>query len=231
MKLPIVNHQPAEPLDCYADGRLYVHSIWPTIQGEGPFVGNRAIFVRLWGCNIQCPACDTEYTANKQLYQVNELMDCINQVQPRCQLVVITGGEPFRQNIAHLAKWLVLESYAVQIETNGTLFNPDFPYDKVSIVCSPKTAKIHPQLVNQIDCLKYIGRAGELAKDGLPIHTLGNEFPVGRIENFPRNRIYLQPCDDGDPVQNSANVLACVESVMEHGYILSLQTHKILGVK
>ena len=38
---------------------LDITEIFFTIQGEGPFSGHRAVFIRLAGCNLQCPACDT----------------------------------------------------------------------------------------------------------------------------------------------------------------------------
>ena len=34
----------------------------PTIQGEGPYAGHTAIFLRLGRCNLDCRWCDTPYT-------------------------------------------------------------------------------------------------------------------------------------------------------------------------
>ena len=51
---------------------LQVNSIFYTIQGEGPFAGRPAIFIRLAGCNLQCPGCDTEYT-KRQTMTVDEI--------------------------------------------------------------------------------------------------------------------------------------------------------------
>ena len=57
-----INSQAIEKSAHYTTRSYDVHSIFPTIQGEGPFVGQPAIFIRLAGCNLQCPACDTDYT-------------------------------------------------------------------------------------------------------------------------------------------------------------------------
>ena len=35
------------------DGYL-VHSMFHTLQGEGPFAGHPALFVRFAGCNLRC---------------------------------------------------------------------------------------------------------------------------------------------------------------------------------
>jgi len=50
-----MNQQPIEKQFLHPKGDLEVHSIFLTIQGEGPFTGQRAVFVRLAGCNLQCP--------------------------------------------------------------------------------------------------------------------------------------------------------------------------------
>ena len=51
------NTQEPEKID--RDRHLDVHSIFHTIQGEGPYCGHPAVFIRLAGCNLQCPGCDT----------------------------------------------------------------------------------------------------------------------------------------------------------------------------
>ena len=59
------NSQPIEKRSRDADV-LEVHSIFYTLQGEGPFCGSPAIFIRLAGCNLQCPGCDTDYTSKRE---------------------------------------------------------------------------------------------------------------------------------------------------------------------
>src|SRR3954467_9071958 len=49
-----------------SDGNsLSIHSIFYTLQGEGPYSGCPAVFMRLAGCNLQCPGCDTDYTSGQ----------------------------------------------------------------------------------------------------------------------------------------------------------------------
>lgn len=226
------------------DGQLEVHSIFPTIQGEGPFVGQRAIFIRLAGCNLQCPGCDTEYTHPSDFLQLWPVKHIIEAAQGELlrnmfvdslagHLVVITGGEPFRQNLFPLVDALLNEGAIVQIETNGTLYQ-ELPYDYITVVCSPKTGSINTHLLPHIDALKYVASAADIAQDdGLPIQALGHSAmprlarPTDEFDGF----IYLQPMDSKDPAENQKNLDAVVRSVLRFGYVLGLQIHKSIGVE
>ena len=70
-----MNLQPIEKRTKSADGLLSLHSIFHTIQGEGPFCGTPSVFVRLAGCNLQCPACDTDYTQGRRAASAQEILD------------------------------------------------------------------------------------------------------------------------------------------------------------
>ena len=86
---------------------LWVHSIFPTIQGEGIFAGVPAVFLRLGGCNLQCPFCDTDYTEGSEWMQGDQIVYLVRFFMPRkANLVVITGGEPMRQKLGPLIKTL-----------------------------------------------------------------------------------------------------------------------------
>jgi organic radical activating enzyme len=216
---------------------LQVHSVFLTIQGEGPFVGERAVFIRLAGCNLQCPLCDTDYTSNRASWSVDELMQVVaarHNKQKANALVVITGGEPFRQPIGCLVEALVYQGYRVQIETNGTLYQPGcWGHDLVTIVCSPKTGKVHPLLQDFIAAWKYVATADSLkdSSDGLPTSALGraSRAPLARPSAYRllrKRAIYLQPADEGNETANAANLWAVVSSCLTHGYKLCLQIHK-----
>lgn len=213
-------------------GTLKVHSIFPTIQGEGPYAGHPAVFVRLKGCNLQCPLCDTDYTSNEEMLSPQVLLERIEALRPR-GLVVFTGGEPFRQNLNGIVGMLISRFvYYVQIETNGTYFDPSFPYDSVavSVVCSPKTSTIHRLLMPKVSAFKYVLRAGEIdPNDGLPVDVLGQGLRPAR-PYMSQASIYVQPCDEKDEEKNKANLDAVLEVCMKYGYFLSLQTHKFLGL-
>lgn len=222
-------------------GHLEVHSIFHTIQGEGPFAGQPAVFVRLAGCNLQCPACDTDYSSNRDLMSVaqirSKVIELCSPSHTTC-LVVLTGGEPFRQNCGDLIEHLAQADFDIQVETNGTLFDlsistlSNYALERLSIVCSPK-ARINQTLRPYITHLKYVGRDGELnPDDGLPMSVLGGSTIPERPWKEFEGTVYLQPMDETDKRHATAcNVEACVQSCMKHGYVLSLQLHKIVGLQ
>jgi 7-carboxy-7-deazaguanine synthase len=215
---------------------LEIHSIFPTIQGEGPLVGYPALFIRLAGCNLQCPLCDTDYTSNRDCLAVSEILHQVNEAFNEIpgKLVVITGGEPFRQQIGPLVEALLYFDYDVQIETNGTIYQPlPFNDKNLVVVCSPKTGSVHSSLLPHIKALKYVGTANSLSEeDGLPLWAL--DHPAApHLFRAPLSHqlVYLQPADEKDPVKNQKNLEAVVKSCLKHGHILCLQIHKSIGVE
>lgn len=228
-----MNEQPIEKKDLRKNGHVDVHSIFYTIQGEGPFSGYPAVFVRLAGCNLQCPSCDTDYTSTRATLGPTSILDLVLEQLGPAGLVVISGGEPFRQNITPLVLRLLEEGLEVQVETNGTLYQPGFPYSEVTIVCSPKTARIAQDLEKHIDAYKYVlDAAQQCPQDGLPLRVLNHvvQEKVARPGPGYGGLVYLQPMDSGND-QNEQHLKAVVSACMKHGYILCLQTHKIIGVE
>jgi 7-carboxy-7-deazaguanine synthase len=240
-----VNNQPIEKVTVLPDGFLEVHSIFSTIQGEGPLCGRPAVFVRLAGCNLQCPWCDTDYTSTREEMHPHEIVSRIQTLAPNIErpLVVITGGEPFRQDLRDLIHLLWECGLNIQIETNGTLPPSKIHYPYITkndpdagpmIVCSPKTGKIHPAIFENACALKYVVEAGDIReKDGLPLHALGhtaNPYPARPPKHWYRP-IYVQPMDAKDPEKNLLNYQAAVDSCMRFGYTLQIQVHKIIGLE
>jgi len=230
----MTNIQPIEPKQPAIDDTIDVHSMWRTIQGEGPYVGVPATFIRLAGCNLQCPFCDTDYTSTRERMTAADAIAKLNEIAPVFNarpLVVITGGEPFRQNITMFVQALLRTQATVQIETNGTLFLDDFPYRKVTIVCSPKTKKLHPEMLKNIDAYKYVVEHGKIGDNGLPSSALGMpDIPAAPPSTTLLSDIYIQPLDSKDKKQNEANMQAAVDSCLQYGYTLCLQIQKIAGL-
>jgi len=229
-----VNSQPTEGYAPPNDGHVDIVKVWLTIQGEGPQIGSPSVFIRLAGCNLQCPFCDTDYTSSRTMYSPSEVVELVRATR-RSGLVVLTGGEPIRQNIGPMIVALLAADYRVQIETNGVLYRDNIPWEKVVVVCSPKTPKIHPELLPHINALKYVLAAGFVdEEDGLPTVTLGG-MPPARPPDLhlakSLSTIYIQPMDEQDPELNQKHVEAALESCYRFDYLLCLQTHKFIGLE
>ena len=248
-----MNIQPIEKFSQPSHRAIIVHSIFYTIQGEGPFTGRPAVFVRLAGCNLKCPGCDTDYTSQRHTMSAQEIVAKILEFATKDTLVVITGGEPFRQyNIRYLLELLVRMNMNVQIETNGTL--PPVQFDngdiedyhycqvvtncnttsRVYIVCSPKSGNINPLIRKYVCALKYVVKHNDVdPMDFLPIHSL--DHPVGvkvarPSPDFERT-IYVQPMDEQDETKNKLNLQQAIHSCLQGGYTLQIQTHKIINME
>lgn len=207
---------------------LEVQEIFETIQGEGPYCGVPSVFLRLGGCNLACNFCDTEFenfTAMKIENIINEIKKLsLSDGLVTKKLVVITGGEPFRQPIERICSMLLDLNYMVQIETNGTLYRE--LDSRVKIICSPKNNgpgyfQIRDDLLKRIQALKFI-----ISKS----NSLYNFVPNNHINNN-NIEIYLQPMDEYCEIKNKENIGFVVDLAKKYGYRVSLQTHKILGVR
>ncbi len=232
---------------------LRVQTIFATIQGEGPFVGQPAVFIRMAGCNLRCHFCDTDFESNyANLMTPYEVFKEVQEVARlyRIGLVVITGGEPLLQPLQILFS-LLRDGPGkphIQIETAGTVWMPGLDHyltqGAVSLVCSPKTPKVHPLIEQYCNHWKYIIRAGENLTelecgDGLPITSTqeaGKESVIFRPRTkysswHPVNRIYVQPCDENSSEANKRNTEEAVRIAMKFGHTLCLQVHKMAGLE
>lgn len=228
------------------DGKLQVHEIFYTIQGEGVFSGQPAVFVRLSGCNFTCWFCDTKWDDEHDEYLgVNEIVSKVVELAPdHCKLVVVTGGEPLRQDLSELAPCLEEMGYMMQVETAGAYWQECLLDANVYTTISPKAKRLHPRYLeaaanggnNRKFTFKYVINADELGDDGLPVEPMqrlkNGEIGGGSPARPPAGAIvYLQPCDVQDPVQNKRNGEAVAQSALKHGYIAGVQVHKLIGVE
>lgn len=226
------------------EGRLDVHSIFHTVQGEGPYAGRRATFIRLAGCHLRCKFCDTDFINGRTMMTVADIVT--ETIKQPNEIVVLTGGEPMRQNIVALTRVLTVSfKKHVQIETAGSFWVPQthrhvfermLDETSVSIVVSPKTTYVHPLIEEHALAWKYIIGAEDLIseEDGLPLTCTQNPEKTRTLARPPkrtsRHRIYVQPMDTSDHVRNITAMDRCVELTKKYGYTLSLQQHKIAGV-
>jgi 7-carboxy-7-deazaguanine synthase len=238
---------PIRKVDATSDS-LLVHSLFPTMQGEGPYAGQRAIFLRLGGCSLACSWCDTEFEDGSQRIPNKNIFELLEDERMglKSPLCVITGGEPMRQNLEPLARLLLSAGWRVQIETAGIhwvagleAFEHEMlaldSQETLTIVCSPKTPKLNPILERYCMNYKFIINAAEpAADDGLPLYAVSQAHkPQNALMFRPKegSTIFVQPLDlPNDPDATQKNIERCTALVIKYGYRLSLQLHKILGL-
>ena len=202
---------------------LKVHSIFETIQGEGPYSGHQAIFIRVSGCNLACKFCDTEFDNYKAL-EIQYILKKIQSFEQIKPLIVITGGEPFRQNISSLCKLLIMHDFNVQVETNGTLYL-DIP-NEVELVCSPKISNNKYNMIRD-DVLKQAIAIKFLISSNIINYSFISEVGQKKYD-IP---VYVQPMDEYNDTINQKNLILTQEIAKKHNAILSLQLHKILNIE
>jgi organic radical activating enzyme len=187
--------------------KLRVNEIFYSIQGEGENAGMPAIFVRLAGCNMQCPFCDTKH-GNYIEMTVAEIIAEVNKYGP-CGTIIWTGGEPTLQLTDEILYHF--STFYNCIETNGT--NP-VPSGIEYIACSPKVP------------------VGLLNKNFMWLNEI--RYPVKMGDTLPE--INLLPTADSyfiSPIDVSPeNVDYCLKLIKENPqWKLSVQVHKLLKIQ
>lgn len=191
-----------------AGDRLLVTSRFLTLQGEGPYQGRPALFIRLAHCNLNCSFCDTWFEGGDWYSTHDLLTESIRMIKDKYSTldnecgVVITGGEPSLQsNIAGFL--LSLEAIGIaftQIESNGIIPIEQLPKRTKLVIspkCSEKTNKYfqpHAKSLNYASCLKFV-----LSSDPeSPYHTIPDWAFEWKEETG--NSIYISPMNIYRPV-------------------------------
>jgi 7-carboxy-7-deazaguanine synthase len=200
-----------------------------TLQGEGRHAGRAAVFCRFAGCNLwsgrekdraeaDCRFCDTDFVGtdgegggafSSAERLAAHLSGLWGEARAR-RFAVLTGGEPLLQVDPPLIAALHAQGFEIAVETNGTLPPPD----GLDWVCvSPKAGA--PLALTRGDELKLVfPQAGAEPE---------------RYEGLDFREFLLQPMD-GPEI--SRNTKAAIDYCLAHPrWRLSLQTHKIIGVK
>jgi len=202
-----------------------VKEIYYTLQGEGANTGRPAVFLRFSGCNLWsgreedrasaiCRFCDTDFVGGTKYATARELADEVaiqwdgNGTARR--FVVITGGEPLLQVDPPLIESLHAKGFEIAIETNGTIEAPA----GIDWICvSPKA---HALLVQT---------RGDELKVVYPQPGIKLEY----LQRLPFKHFFLQPMDGPEIEQNME--LAARYCLEHPRWRLSLQTHKLLGIR
>ena len=198
---------------------MKVNETFLSLQGEGYFTGTPAFFLRFSGCNLHCAFCDTLHQSFKEMSE-EEIVEEASRYEPRH--IVITGGEPALQLTQSLVDKLHQAGFFIQVETNGTL---PLPEGIDWVTASPKSPlPASPMGEEYPHELKVLFMGDGSDPDSFVSPLLGR----GR----GRHRLYLQPLDTGDEMRNRIILRDTISYCLQHPmWSLSLQTHKMIGIK
>ena len=199
---------------------LPVVETFHSLQGEGHHSGRSAFFIRLAGCNVGCPWCDTKHSwpsAQHPSLTVNDLArQALDARENGAAFVVVTGGEPLHHNLTPLTETLRSRcGIPIHLETSGV--NPlSGNFDWITL--SPKRHRPPlAQLLRACHELKVV------------VHTPDDIDFATTMEQAcpPSTERLLQPgwnSSEGDAI--------ALEHVRHHPqWRLSLQTHKWLAIR
>ena len=166
--------------------RYMINEIFYSLQGEGVRSGTPNFFLRFSGCNQTCSIeshgfdCDTEFVSGQNM-NLDEVVLELRMLSPKCEWIILTGGEPALQVDEELIDRLHHEGYKLAIETNGSL---ELPPGIDWITVSPKVAE-HVIRQRTADEVKYVRHYGQ----GIPKtvvkakhHLISPAFNGGTLE-------------------------------------------------
>jgi 7-carboxy-7-deazaguanine synthase len=202
---------------------LKIAEIFASLQGEGLRQGEPAIFVRLAGCNLRCPFCDTKraWTGGRRITveRIAGRIAYLKKAHP-AEWIVLTGGEPLLQDVGPLVRRLKSAGLKIQVETNG-LFYRRLPADWYTVSPKPPDYIFHPEYRAQAREVKLVA-SRELSF--AVVTRIRDAFP-------PETPLLLQP--ESNTAPSRAKALRLLRRTAKEGRTnvrLSLQMHKILGI-
>ena len=203
---------------------LKISEIFASVQGEGLRLGEPTLFIRLSGCNLQCPFCDTQYAWEKgEQMSIEQIVDRVKQLRSRfaAEWVCLTGGEPLVQNVENLALRLKVEHLKTQVETNGTIYRT-LPVDWYTVSPKPEKYQFQPEYKTKAKEIKLV-----------VVKNLDFEIIQKIREAFPnRTPILLQPESNLEwSMLKAYDLLKRAVNTGIENVRLSLQLHKIFRLQ
>ena len=188
--------------------------VFRSIQGEGYHTGTPCVFVRLAGCPLHCPFCDTDKKI-RYSWSPTVLVKKIREFWAPVPLIVVTGGEPTQYSLFELSYELKSAfECSIHIETNGFNMEEVKSFDWVSL--SPKRSLLlAPETV--ADEVKWL----------VPEWSLNDIQRMWELAPFH----FVQPVNYRTKI-NRDNLKLCLQMMEEEPRLrLSLQLHKVIGVR
>ncbi len=103
---------------------MNINEIFLSIQGEGPYTGEKMLFIRTEYCNLRCSWCDTKYSFNEgKIFTIPQIIETVNEYRNKNDFdwICITGGEPLLQRDLNELISILTDNYKILLETSGSI--------------------------------------------------------------------------------------------------------------
>lgn len=178
----------------------------PTIQGEGPLIGHRTLFVRLGGCDFRCSWCDTphavlpQHRAEWTPMKAGEIIEQLKALTPDSlttsdlPIITLSGGNPAVQDCWELVLQLKQLGYRVAAETQGSVDRPWLGLLNWLIISPKPPSAGTPPPIALKDCIRRNWTAAHLKFVVADDTDLDWAQRITREQGWLRP-VYLQPCN------------------------------------
>lgn len=217
--------------------KLPVAEIFFSFQGEGIFVGEPAVFLRLAGCPMSCKFCDTPIAkASGRWVEVSDILKMIRKIG--APNLVVTGGEPlFFDNLVEFLERVVKFFKRVEVETSAYEIVKDIPKE-VFLNISPKPPSMGVPFFER-NFIFYLKNHKNVQLKFLALDA--RDFAFIRAFCFKNKELIpkplvIQPIDTGKNYEkNVKEVMEIVSSdkefIFEFDVRVIPQVHKLVGLK
>lgn len=180
--------------------KAFIREIFTSIQGEGPYVGERQVFMRFCGCNLNCKYCDTDFEVSKSKeFTPEELLEEICK-DTECPTISLTGGEPLL-SVEFLSEFLPLAKdfgANIYLETNATL------------------ADNLEKVIDFVDIISADIKLESATCEKIPLEVFDKFFEVASQKELFAKIVFNEKITDEE-------ILSAVELAKKHDFPLILQ--------
>ncbi len=186
---------------------LPVVETFHSLQGEGLHAGRSAFFLRLAGCDVGCPWCDTKHSWELQNHPRHLLSDLAAELAAAAlagaAFAVVSGGEPLEHDLGPLCEALDQASggLPLHLETSGaTPLELSGRFDWITL--SPKRHRPpSPELLAACDELKVVvHEPADLAF----AEAMAEQALVARRASAARSAVAAVPANNGSGLDLAA---------------------------
>lgn len=222
----LVNRKHGNPLTSFP-----VMETFYSIQGEGYNTGKAAFFIRLAGCDVGCVWCDVKESWDAKQHSVRSIKELIAEIKSSGAVnVIITGGEPCMYNLDSLTAELKNHNLNIWLETSGA-YPITGTFDWICV--SPKKFKFPVteslKKANELKVVIYNKSDFDWAEENKSGSLKETSGSIEQLLKTKKNcHFFLQP-----EYSVFEKVMPLITDYVKRNpqWQISLQTHKIIGVR